>query len=39
MIAGMPAIVIKEAPAWYIRDGEKYQSRVLAIEELKKVML
>lgn len=38
MIAGMPAKIIKEAPAWYIRDGETYKRRVEAIERLKKEM-
>lgn len=39
MIAGTPAKFIKEAPAWYVRDGEKYSKRVEAIENLKKKML
>lgn len=38
MIAGAPAKVIKEAIAWYDRDGEFYQNKVNMIEDLKKQM-
>lgn len=38
MIAGAPAIRIKEAQAWYIRDGESYNRKVQQTEELKKKM-
>lgn len=39
MIAGAPAKVIKSCEAWYIRDGEEYHNKVLAVEALKKRML
>lgn len=39
MVAGMPAKVIKSADAWYIRDGDKYQERVSAVEVLKNRMI
>lgn len=35
MIAGAPAIKKKEAVAWYVRDGEIFFNRVMAIEKLK----
>lgn len=38
MIAGAPAAKIKDAIAWYVRDGELYTNRVMQIEELKKRM-
>ncbi len=36
MVAGAPAKYIKDAQAWYIRDGELYHNRVKAIEALRK---
>lgn len=38
LIAGAPANMIKEAKAWYIRDGERFTERVRKIEELKTKM-
>lgn len=38
MIAGVPAKEIKDAPAWYIRDGEFYYNKVQQVEHLKKEM-
>lgn len=38
MIAGTPAKRIKDAQAWYIRDGEAYANKVKLIEELKAKM-
>lgn len=38
MIAGTPAVRIKEVQAWYIRDGEFYNRKVQQTEELKKKM-
>lgn len=38
MIAGAPAIKIKDAEAWFIRDGIDIQKRVEAVEDLKKRM-
>lgn len=38
MIGGSPAKQIKEAEAWYIRDGETYLKRMQAVEELKRKM-
>ena len=35
MIAGAPAIRIKEATAWYERDGETFANKVKQVEELK----
>ncbi len=35
MIAGAPAREIKDADAWYLRDGKKYSNRVKLIEELR----
>ncbi len=35
MIAGTPAIRIKDAEAWYIRDGKEYTDKVDCIEQLK----
>ena len=36
MIAGTPATKIKDAVAWYIRDGESYHKKVQLTEELKR---
>ncbi len=36
MIAGTPAVKIKESEPWYIRDGEEYLKKVLSVNELKK---
>jgi serine O-acetyltransferase len=36
LIGGCPAIFLKNKPAWYISDGEKYMLRVKEIEELRK---
>lgn len=38
MIAGAPARIIKDAEAWYVRDGSAYKSKVEKIENLKKTM-
>lgn len=38
LIGGMPAEIIKEAPAWYIRDGEYYLSLHDQVESLRKRM-
>lgn len=38
MIAGAPAVRIKDAIAWYERDGEAYANKVKRIEELKQRM-
>ena len=38
MIAGVPAYIIKDMSAWYIRDGITFQKRVNAVEELKREM-
>lgn len=38
MIAGAPAVRIKDAVAWYERDGESYANKVKRIEELKQKM-
>lgn len=38
MIAGAPATRIKDAIAWYNRDGEAYANKVRLIEELKAKM-
>ncbi len=38
MIAGSPARIIKDAEAWYVRDGESYYRKVQLIEELKNRM-
>lgn len=38
MIAGAPAKKIKDAEAWYIRDGLTYQQKVEAVEALKQKM-
>lgn len=38
-IAGNPAQPIKKSEAWYIRDGEEYNRRVAACEDLKTKML
>lgn len=38
MIAGAPAVRIKEAIAWYERDGETYVNKIKRIEELKQKM-
>ena len=35
MIGGMPAVKIKDAPAWYVRDGEDYSEKVRKINELR----
>lgn len=35
MIAGTPAKIIKEAEAWYLRDGAFYSSKVEKIERLR----
>ena len=35
LIAGMPAVRIKEAPAWYIRNGEDYTERVRQVNDLR----
>ena len=35
MIAGTPAIRIKDAEAWYIRDGKEYTDKVDCIEQFK----
>ena len=35
MIAGAPAIKIKDAEAWYVRDGQEYSDKVDGIEKLK----
>lgn len=34
LIAGSPAKLIKESPAWYVRDGEEYYNRVQQVNEL-----
>lgn len=36
VIGGIPANVIKESQAWYVRDGSLYSMRVQKIEELKR---
>lgn len=36
LLVGSPAVVKKESEAWYIRDGERFQMRVQAVEQLKK---
>ncbi len=38
-VAGNPASIIKHSQAWYIRDGEEYNRRVAACEDLKIKML
>lgn len=38
MIAGVPAVRIKDAVAWYERDGEFYANKVKRVEELKQKM-
>ena len=38
MIAGAPAKRIKDAEAWFVRDGEFYANKVKTIEELKAKM-
>ena len=35
MIAGAPAVKIKDSNAWYERDGEAYANKVRSVEELK----
>lgn len=38
MIAGNPAVKIKDTDPWYIRDGKEYVDKVRCVEELKKKM-
>lgn len=35
LLVGSPALVKKESEPWYVRDGERFQKRVQAIEALK----
>lgn len=36
LLVGIPATAKKESEAWYIRDGETFQKRFAAVEQLKK---
>lgn len=39
LLIGSPASVKKESEPWYIRDGERFQKRVEAIESLRESMM
>lgn len=38
LLAGAPATVIKDSPAWYVRDGATYSNRVAKVLQLKSEM-
>ena len=38
LLIGTPSTVKKETEAWYIRDGETFQKRVAAVEQLKNTL-
>lgn len=39
LLVGTPAVVKKESEPWYIRDGERFMTRVEAIEQLRESMM
>lgn len=39
LLVGTPASVKKESEPWYVRDGERFQKRVKAVESLRESMM